>query len=95
VHILQFKATEAKQTWDTALEQSNDWLASSNTAPNIRAEIMDGLQKWQSKENNPSKDMTSNAAMEQELLGWDLAMEGCISRQWRQQQDKYWKTYKT
>jgi len=32
---------------------------------------------------------------EQELQGWDLALEGCISRNWRTQQDMYWKTYKT
>jgi len=44
---------------------------------------------------NISTDTTSIAAMEQALLSWDLVMEGCISRQWRQQQDEYWKTYKT
>jgi len=33
--------------------------------------------------------------MEQELLGWDLVLEGCISRKWRKQQESHWKIYKT
>jgi len=35
------------------------------------------------------------AAQEQALLGWDLMMEGVISRQWRETQDSYWKAHKS
>jgi len=34
-------------------------------------------------------------AQEQDLLGWELMMEGVISRQWRETQAVYWKTYKS
>jgi len=35
----------------------------------------------------------SDVAMEQELLGWDLALEGCVSKKWWQQQEEYWKMF--
>jgi len=67
----------------------------SGTAPNIHNEILEGLCKWQKANNSPPSSMASETTREQELLGWDLALEGCISRKWRIQQDMYWKIYKT
>jgi len=29
--------------------------------------------------------------MEQAQVGWDLALEGCLSKKWRYQQEAYWK----
>jgi len=34
-------------------------------------------------------------AQEQTILGWELMMEGVISKQWRETQASYWKTYKS
>jgi len=56
------------------LEQSDQWLLSSKTEPNIQLEIIQGLQKWHQNDNTPSTDLKSAAATEQELLGWDLAL---------------------
>jgi len=36
----------------------------------------------------------SEAAREQDAVGWDLALEGSVSSQWRHQQVHYWKAYK-
>jgi len=35
--------------------------------------------------------MTSEATDEQNKLGWDLAMEGCLLKRWQGQQEAYWK----
>jgi len=37
----------------------------------------------------------SEAVKEQDVVGCDLALEGCISKKWRQQQEHYWKAYKS
>jgi len=94
-HITQCSAMMAQQKWDKTIEALDLWLTMSGTAPIIHNEILDGLKWWQTADMSPLSSMTSEAATEQELLGWDLALEGCISRKWRKQQDVYWKIYKT
>jgi len=38
---------------------------------------------------------TSTAAIEQELLGWQNIVKEVISTKWQEEQQKYWKTYKS
>jgi len=37
----------------------------------------------------------SKAAQEQDTLGWDLSLEGAVSKQWSFQQEAHWKMYKS
>ncbi len=84
---------EAIQTWIMAIEQPDQWLISVHTAPDIRQEIIDGLQTWQKGKTTQTTPMTSEAADKQNKLGWDLAMEGCLLKRWQSQQEAYWKAF--
>jgi len=39
--------------------------------------------------------MGTTAAVEQDSIGWGLALEGYLAWQWQEEHDLYWKTYKT
>jgi len=48
-HLTQCQATEAIHTWTTVIDNLDQWLQSIQMAPEIRQEIIDGLQTWQKK----------------------------------------------
>jgi len=86
---------EAIQTWTTAIDHLDQWLQSTHMAPEIRKEIINGLRTWQKDEPMQTTPTTSEAAEEQTKLGWDLALEGCLSRKWHSQQETFWKVFWT
>jgi len=94
-HLTQFQAMEAIQNWTTAIEQLEQWLISAHTAPDIQHKILDGLRTWQKGENTENTPRTFEAAKEQNTLGWNLAMEGCLSKKWQAQQEAYGKVFRT
>jgi len=67
--------------WDMALQGLDDWMKAQNTHPGIRHDIIEGLSKWQ-EGKDCSANLLTTAAQEQTLLGWELMMEGAISKQW-------------
>jgi len=79
-HITQCQAQTAQTNWNQAIEQLNQWLLSSKANPGNHKEIIHGLNKWYNNENTTAMAPTSTAAMEQDLLRWDLALEGCIKK---------------
>jgi len=78
LHITQCHAPKAQADWDTAIELLNGWLKSLKTEPNICHEITNRLRRWNQADDSQLTEHTSDAAKEQELLGWDLALKGCI-----------------
>jgi len=71
-----------------------DWLQVQNTNLEIWNELVSGLQQWQNNDSTKTALQTTEA-QEQQLLGWEMMMEGIISCQWRETQVAYWKTYKS
>ncbi len=63
--------------------------------PTLRQDILDGLARWNQNNKQTTQENRSDAAKEQDLLGWDLTLEGAISKKWRVQQAAHWKTYKS
>jgi len=94
-HLTQYQATGAQEQWETTLQTLEDWLQTEQMEPSIKKEILDSLQRWNKAEPIGSTIDQSKAAQEQEVVGWDLALEGCMSKKWREQQDRYWKAYKS
>jgi len=93
-HITQCQATSAVEQWTQAFQSLDDWMQTLNTDPILRQDILDGLTRW-NQNNKQTKDNRSEAANEQDLLSWDLALEGAISKKWRVQQANHWKTYRS
>jgi len=77
-HITQCQAQTAQTNWEEAIEQLNHWILSSKMDLGIHQEIIDGLNKWHHNNNTTAMAPQSKAATEQDLLRWDLALEGCI-----------------
>jgi len=92
-HLTQCQAMEAIQTWTMVIKQLEQWLRSTHMAPEIRKEIIKGLQSWQKGESMQMTPTTSDAADEQNKLRWDLALEGCLLRRWQSQQEAFWKAF--
>jgi len=94
-HITQCQAPGAVEQWTKALQSLNDRMQQSNTDPILRQDNLDGLTRWNKNDTQITQDYRSKAAKEQDLLGWDLALEGVISKKWRFQQHTHWKTYRS
>ncbi len=92
-HITQCQATGAKEQWETVLQTLEDWIQTQQTEPEIQQETIEGLRQWHTgMATQPTVDH-SEAAKEQAVVGWDLALEGCVLQKWRYKQEAYWKAY--
>jgi len=95
-HIFKCPAESAVQQWMKALEDLNGWLVSAKTHPQLRQEIIASLQRWHD-EMPGSNQVTDNsqASQIQDTIGWGLALEGCIAKQWQDEQEQFWKVCKS
>jgi len=95
-HITQCQAEEANECWETSLQQLDDWLQTQQTEAGIRHKLISGLQWWnKGLSSTQMEEEQSPTAKEQEVVGWDLMLEGCISKIWREQQQQHLKAYKS
>jgi len=69
-----------QQQWETVLQGLDNWLQVQNTHPAIWQELLSSLQQWQTG-NTGTIEYQMTGAQEHTLLGWELMMEGVISRQ--------------
>jgi len=78
----------ATSNWESALESLDEWLKATNTALDLRNNIIQGLRQWQagSEHSNGESQWKSGAVVEQELLGWNNMLEGVISCKWQEEQ---------
>jgi len=96
-HIIQCKDPTVTSNGESALEKLDDWLQATNTAPDLRYNIIQGLRQWQMGSLHEAGDnwWKSGTAVEQALLGWNNMLEGVISQKWQEEQMCYWKTHKS
>jgi len=95
-HIFKCPAAAAIKQWTNALEDLDQWLATTKTHPQLRHDIIDGLRQWHDQTSGCRPcSVGSTAGQIQDKIGWGLALEGCIAKQWREEQDQYWKVFKS
>jgi len=94
-HLTQCQAPSAIEQWKKVLQSLDDWMQKSNTDPILCNDIFEGLTRWNQNGAPNTRENKSEAARKQDTLGWDLALEGAISKKWRIQQAVHWKTYKS
>jgi len=89
--------SHSNKQWESTLESLKEWLKATNTAPDLRHNIIQGLQQWQAGSVHKARDnqWKSGAAVEQALLGWNNMLKGVISQKWQEEQMRYWKTCKS
>jgi len=95
-HIFRCPEELAVALWTKALEELDNWMAANKTHPQIRQEIVAGLQPWHNEDTDtqPPQEQSS-AVILQDQIGWGVALEGCLVWQWREEQDNYWKAFKS
>jgi len=95
-HIFKCPAVAATKQWTNALEDLDWWLETTKTHPQLRHDIIDGLRQWHDQTSGcRPRSVGSTAGQIQDQIGWGLALEGCIAKQWRDEQDQYWKAFKS
>lgn len=90
-HVWTCEVDTAK-IWEKALVSLNEWLTENGTHPELRRQIIIGLQKWRSNEANPPSShipWIQTVLTQQNEFGWGAFFEGFMSIEWRQAHEKY------
>jgi len=95
-HILRCQAPTAAGKWKKAIEELDIWLQATRTHPQLRQDLISGLQKWHDDQPITRAVIEgTQAGTAQDDIGWGVVMEGCLSVRWREEQDIYWKAIKS
>jgi len=95
-HIFTCKAESAQIQWNQSMEKLDQWMQSAKTHPQLRKDIMEGLQQWHDQiPSSRQQTEGSTAGQIQDRIGWGLALEGCIALRWREEQEAFWKAFKS
>jgi len=94
-HIFKCPAESAQTQWNQLLEELDQWMQSTRTHPQLRKDIIDGLQQWLDQIPGCRQYIIgSTAGHIQDSIGWGLALEGCLALRWREEQEVFWKAFK-
>jgi len=95
-HILRCQAPTAAGKWKKAIKELDIWLQATRTHPQLRQDLISGLQKWHDDQPITRAVIEgTQAGTAQDDIGWGVVMEGCLSVRWREEQDIYWKAIKS
>ncbi len=95
-HIFRCPAESAVAVWTKALAELDHWMVAAQTHPQLRQEILSGLQQWHDEKPDwPKPQVRSSAVIQQDTIGWGVVLEGCLVRRWREEQDIFWKAIKS
>jgi len=85
----------AKARWNRALTKLDNWMQAAKTNPQLRQDIISGLQHWHNGTQPTWNVMEAPTARAiQDSIGWGLVFEGCLATQWREEQELYLKAFK-
>jgi len=86
-HITRCPQEEAAAVWSTAVTAFTQWMKDEQTDPSIIQAIAEGLAMWRS---GTTTNNDTPAFQKQSWLGWDAALDGWLTTEWRAQQEQYW-----
>jgi len=89
-HIFQCQQEDAATQWNEALALLQQWMINEKSDPILTEELVNGLQVWCSGLTAPG---STTASQKQRILGWDVALDGWLSIEWRAQQETYWSSW--
>jgi len=74
----------------------DNWLAAIKQHTTLTTtDMLSGLQGWH---DNIPKIGTLDGVLAKDIqntMGWGVALKGCLPRQWQEDQDQYWKAFKS
>ncbi len=93
-HITQCTNEEARLTWKQSLKQVEKWLRENNTAHELLAAILWGLNQWQEPQWGADSP-TGQFFLDQMVIGWDRFLDGWLAKSWRAHQEGVWQNVKS
>jgi len=65
-------------------------MINEKSDPILTEELVNRLQAWCPGSTAPG---STTASQQQGILGWDVALDGWLSIEWRAQQETYWSSW--
>jgi hypothetical protein len=95
-HVLRCQAPEATQTWDTAMNELEEWMKDNDAEPHMTEVICTSLKAWRNGTNLPfprteTPQIVIEGMIEQDGIGWFNFINGFISTKWRLIQTAHFK----
>jgi len=82
-HIFKCPAESAQTRWNQSLKELDQWMQSTRTHPQLRQDIINGLQQWHDQIPSCRQGIIgSTTGHIQDSIGWGLALEGCLALRW-------------
>jgi hypothetical protein len=90
LHVLKCPSAEPTRLWEeSALMDLDKWMRDNGTDPCITKALIIGLRNWR---NDSELSTDVNFLIdEQEKIGWDSVLEGCLGSHWTIAQDRYFR----
>jgi len=86
-HIMRCQQDDTTTVWSTAVTALTQWMKEEQSDPIIIQAIAEGLEMWRS---GTTANNDTPAFQKQSWLGWDAALDGWLTTEWRAQQEQYW-----
>jgi hypothetical protein len=95
LHLIVCTATRAKAVWELSLQALSQWMLNNKMLPQLGTYIIQALPCWKNQQNAPPIPIYDEfglhyAITTQTRIGWKNFLDGFISIEWRQVQDKYY-----
>jgi len=88
-HVWTCQSQAVQDKWTQALDDLNQWLHDTDTAPDLIVLILDGLRAWSGNQTNPTSPRYPDLAGRQAGLGWQSLFEGRPAVGWQTAQQDY------
>jgi hypothetical protein len=94
-HVLRCQAEGANEVWNESMDKLTTYLSEAYTHPDLLSALVDNLNRWRRGLTSchdfcdPEVQQTTQS---QALIGWKNLLEGLLSKQWRQVQQRHYNT---
>jgi len=92
-HVLRCQAEGANEVWSESMAKLTTYLVESRTHPDLQRALLENLSRWRHS-LLPCDDFqevdVKQATQSQSLTGWKNLLEGLLSKQWRQVQQRHY-----
>jgi hypothetical protein len=85
LHVYLCTHEEVQRKWDSEMDKLRIEMQIAQTSPIIIEQLILGLRKWRMGNVSDSHDLIT----QQNQIGWNAVLEGCLGRFWEGYQDVY------
>jgi hypothetical protein len=87
-------APQAQWQWESSITSLDQWLTKALTLPDLQKAIITCARAWRNQDNNypnPSYNWpgVNDIILDQDIVGWQSFLEGCILHSWAAKQQEY------